>query len=64
MFKLLSYLIWFALTLGVAEVGVNALLEMAGKAAHARQYDQIKYSKWNRMLWEAKPISPLLRPEK
>jgi hypothetical protein len=42
MFRLLSYLIWFALTLGVAEVVVNVLLEMAGKAAHVHQHNQIK----------------------
>jgi hypothetical protein len=51
MFKLLSYLIWFALGLGVAEVGVNAVMGMASKAAHAHQHDQLSYSKWNRMLW-------------
>ena len=57
MFKLLSYLIWFALTLGVAELGVNVLLEMAGRAAHAHQHDQISYAKWNQILWQG-PVKP------
>ena len=54
MFKLLSYLLWFALGLGVAEFGVNAVMGMASKAAHAHQHDQISYSKWNRILWHRK----------
>ena len=63
MFRLLGYLLWLALGLGIAEVGAKAVLEMAGKAAYAHQHDQISYSKWNKMLWEAKPISPLRPPK-
>lgn len=63
MFKLLSYLIWFALALGVAEVSVNGLLKMAGKAAWAHQHDQLSYSKWNRLLWTGKSHSGLHRSE-
>lgn len=62
MFKALSLLIWIAFAMGVGEVGFHALMAMAGKAAYAQQHDQISYSKWNRMLWEAKPISPLRKP--
>ena len=58
MFRLFGLLIWIALGLGVAEVGVRAVMSMAGKAAYAHQHDQISYSKWNRMLWEAKPVPP------
>lgn len=51
MFRLIQYLIWGALLMGVGEVGVKAVMQMASKAASAQQHDQISYSKWNRMLW-------------
>lgn len=51
MFRLLAFLIWLAIGMGVAEVGIKAVMSMAGLAAHAHQHDQISYSKWNRMLW-------------
>jgi hypothetical protein len=51
MLKILSFLIWVALVMGVGEIGYHALMSMAGKAAYAQQHDQISYSKWNRMLW-------------
>jgi hypothetical protein len=54
MFKLMAYLIWLALAMGVAEIGVNAVIEMASKAAYAHQHDQLSYSKWNRLLWNRK----------
>lgn len=58
MIRLWGYLMWVALAIGIGEVGVQMVIEMAGKAAHAYQYEQISYSKWNKRLWEAKPVSP------
>jgi hypothetical protein len=57
MVRLIYYIIGFALMIGAGEVGVKAVMEMAGLAAHAQQHDQISYSTWNAMLWGAKPIS-------
>ena len=54
MFRLLQWLIGLALLMGVGEVGVKAVMSMAGKAANAHQLDQISYSKWNRLLWTGK----------
>lgn len=51
MIRILICIIYFALALGIGEVGVNMVLEMAGRAANAHKHDQISYSKWNRMLW-------------
>lgn len=62
MLRLLSLLIWLALGMGVGEVGYHALMSMAGRAAYAQEHDQISYAKWNRILWNAKPISPLRSP--
>jgi len=64
MIRLLGYVIYLALALGIGEVGVQMVLDMAGSAAKAHQHDQMSYSKWNKMLWGARPISPLRRTEK
>lgn len=54
MFRLLQWLIGLALLMGVGEVGVHAIMDMASKATHAQQHDQVSYSKWNRLLWTGK----------
>jgi hypothetical protein len=64
MLKVLSLLVWIALAMGIGEIGFHALMAMAGKAAYAQRHDQMSFSKWNRMLWESKANSPLVRPEK
>lgn len=62
MIRLWGYLVWIALAMGVGEVSVKMVIEMAGKAAHTYQYEQISYSQWNKMLWERKQSSPLRGP--
>jgi len=57
MFRLLQWFIGLALLMGVGEVGVHAVMDMANKAANAQAHDQISYSKWNAMLWTGKGLN-------
>lgn len=55
MFRLIQWILSWALAIGIGSAFVERTYDLANAAVNAHQNDQISYSKFTRALIEAKP---------